>query len=83
MPSAYLQAEHTAEILVDPVRCHRLSQMATTHTRQYFQSRVIRDHINYSNAIRDNLPGALKQLDDTIHAFSSELGVRTLFNSKN
>jgi len=37
-------------------------------------TRVIRDHINYSNAVRDNLPGALKQLDDTIHAFASELG---------
>lgn len=37
-------------------------------------TRVVREHINYSNNIKDNLPGAVNAVDQCIHDFASGIG---------
>ena len=37
----------------------------------------MREHIHFSNDVKDNLPAAVTAIDTSIHAFSTEIGVRT------
>jgi len=37
-------------------------------------SKVVREHINYSNYVKDNLPGAMAACDQTIHDFAVKIG---------
>jgi len=40
----------------------------------------VREHVSYSNDIKDSMPDAIKALDKSIHDFSHEIGVRYFFS---
>ncbi|KAF8800385.1 hypothetical protein BYT27DRAFT_7263027 [Phlegmacium glaucopus] len=50
----------------------------TEHVAEHLvdPTRVVRQHVSYSNEVKDNMPGAIKVLDESVHGFSIEIGSR-------